>query len=464
MPAAPLRERRIHGDPDADDQRSPFQRDRDRILYSRAFRRLAEVTQVVHAGESHTYHNRLTHSLKVAQVGRRLAEYQLKKVEDGEYEKDILDEIGGLDPDVVETAALAHDLGHPPFGHVAETELDDRTREKNVSGGFGGNAQSFRIVNHVATHSNADDFDGLDLTRASLNAMLKYPWRRGTAGKKAKKWGYYHSEEGEFEAAREIEPPTGERRCVEAEIMDWADDLAYAIHDLADFYRAGVIPLGELLRDTQERKDFVEEFDAEKGDELEGEWDAQEFLSNDIEKIATVAGTDRESVWNFLHSPFRNSKREKAALHFLTSSFVERYLGVSGDIDVSLDPSADGGLSVPDKCRNEVLLLRFMTEYYVFNHPTLVAQQEGHREIIGAVFETLYEAAEPDSSKAKVIPPPFDEEIEAINDQNGEREAERRRARVVADVIASMTEEQVVSLHNRISGESPGSIRDRIID
>lgn len=460
MGSLPLRERRIHGSPDADDQRSPFERDRDRILYSRAFRRLGEVTQVVHVGESHTYHNRLTHSLKVAQVGRRLAEYQLQKVEDGEYESGVLDEIGGLDPDVVETVALAHDLGHPPFGHVAEDELDERTYEMGVADGFEGNAQSFRIVNHVGTHSKADEFDGLDLTRASLNAMLKYPWRRGTGGTKRKKWGYYHSEQDEFEAAREITPPDSEQRCVEAEIMDWADDLAYAIHDLADFYRAGIIPLGELFRDTEERADFVDAFEREKSDDVHGGWDPQEFLSDDIENIATVAGTDR----NLLRSPFKNSKQENAALHFLTSSFVERYLGISGDVDVSLDPAADGGLSVPDVCRNEVLLLKFMTEHYVFNHPTLVAQQEGHREIIGEVFETLFDAAAPDSTTTEIIPAPFDDEIETINDENGGDEADRRRARVVADIIASMTEEQVTSLYNRISGDSPGSVRERIID
>jgi dGTPase len=157
----PLRKQRIHSSPDKNDNRNPFERDRDRILYSRAFRRLAEVTQVVQSGESHTYHNRLTHSLKVAQVGRRLAEYLLSKHSDdgGDPDRELLDSVGGLNPDVVETAALAHDLGHPPFGHIAEIELDRiLTEENGVIDGFEGNVQSFRIVNRVATHSEIEEY------------------------------------------------------------------------------------------------------------------------------------------------------------------------------------------------------------------------------------------------------------------------------------------------------------------
>ena len=123
------------------DQRSAFQRDRDRILYSPLFRRLAGVTQVVHAAEGHIYHNRLTHTLKVAQIGRRVAEHLIAS-----NKSDLVTAVGGIDPDVVETAALAHDLGHPPFGHIAESELDAQLRRKNINDGFEGNPQSFRIV------------------------------------------------------------------------------------------------------------------------------------------------------------------------------------------------------------------------------------------------------------------------------------------------------------------------------
>ncbi|MGB9286651.1 MAG: dNTP triphosphohydrolase, partial [Candidatus Sulfotelmatobacter sp.] len=141
MSRTTLRSERLHDkNPRTDgDDRTPAQRDRDRILYSSSFRRLAEVTQVVSASSGYVFHNRLTHSLQVAQVGRRLAEKLCKK-----YPALTTDLIC---PDVVEAACLAHDLGHPPFGHVAEHRLNELAK---AYGGFEGNAQSFRIVSSLA--------------------------------------------------------------------------------------------------------------------------------------------------------------------------------------------------------------------------------------------------------------------------------------------------------------------------
>ena len=150
-----------------DDHRGPFQRDRDRIIYTSAFRRLAWVTQVVSAYEGDPFHNRLTHTLEVAQIGKRLAE----KLLDEQPEEATA--IGGLDPEVVEAAALAHDLGHPPFGHAAERELDRLVRESGTSDGFEGNPQSFRVVTKLSVKGR--ESPGLNLTRATLDAILKYP-------------------------------------------------------------------------------------------------------------------------------------------------------------------------------------------------------------------------------------------------------------------------------------------------
>ena len=168
----------------AGDQRNPFQRDRDRILYTSAFRRLAWVTQVVSSWEGEPFHNRLTHTLEVAQIGRRLAE-KLSREQPQEAE-----EIGGVDSEVVEAAALAHDLGHPPFGHAAERELDELMRGAEVPDGFEGNAQTFRVLTKLSIRST--DFPGLNLCRATLNAVLKYPWHRQTVPKRRQqKWGAY---------------------------------------------------------------------------------------------------------------------------------------------------------------------------------------------------------------------------------------------------------------------------------
>jgi dGTPase len=242
------RDERFYATDRGPDQRRPSQRDRDRIIYTSAFRRLAWVTQVVASGEGEPFHNRLTHTLEVAQVGRRLAEKLLAE------QPEEAEGLGGVDPEAVEAAALAHDLGHPPFGHVAEEELDRLMIKAGVHDGFEGNPQSFRVVTKLAIRN--PEFPGLNLTRATLDAILKYPWYRQTIPGRHRKWGAYNSEGREFEWLRGPEPRDA-RKCAEAELMDFADDVAYAIHDVEDFYRTGLIPLDRLVRDKDEVDKFL---------------------------------------------------------------------------------------------------------------------------------------------------------------------------------------------------------------
>lgn len=145
--------------PKPGDSRSEFRRDRDRILYSSAFKRLSDVTQVVAADNAHVFHNRLTHSLQVAQVGQSIAEELIRSQPTvaGEY----------VDVDVVQAACLAHDLGHPPFGHTAEEELKKLAKGARLRDRFEGNAQSFRIVPKLAFRS--PEHSGLDLTRRCIS-------------------------------------------------------------------------------------------------------------------------------------------------------------------------------------------------------------------------------------------------------------------------------------------------------
>jgi dGTPase len=231
------------------DQRNTFQRDRDRVLYTSAFRRLAWVTQVVSSEEGEPFHNRLTHTLEVAQIGRRLAEKF--RCEQSEMAK----KLGDVDPDVVEAAALAHDMGHPPFGHTAEEQLRKCMKGVGVCDGFEGNAQSFRIVTKLAIRHY--DIDGLNLSRATLNAILKYPWLWLEHPEKYnKKWGAYTTEREEFEWARRF-GPADDHQCAEASVIDLSDDIAYAVHDLEDFYRAGLIPLDRLAIGDDEVDKFA---------------------------------------------------------------------------------------------------------------------------------------------------------------------------------------------------------------
>jgi len=206
---------------EAGDQRLPCQRDRDRILYCSAFRRLSGVTQVVAPSEGHIFHNRLTHSLEVAQIARRLAEHLQARW------PDLARLHHNIDADAVEAAALAHDLGHPPFGHVTDEELDRLMREAHVPDGYEGNAQSFRIVTKLAARSN--EWLGLNLTRVTLNAILKYPWLRHGHGVRHHKWGAFQTERSYFEWTREIFPEIDDACTIEAAIMTWADDIAYAV-------------------------------------------------------------------------------------------------------------------------------------------------------------------------------------------------------------------------------------------
>nr|WP_261384975.1 dNTP triphosphohydrolase [Haloarcula hispanica] len=423
------------------DQRTPFQRDRDRILYTDGFNRLSGVTQVARTGETYIYHDRLSHSLKVAQVGRRLTEYLNSIIDDSLSNKYTVP-----DPSVVESAALAHDLGHPPFGHTAEKQLDECVTSEGVDEGFEANAQSFRIVTKLATHR--DKYKGLDLTRATLNGILKYPWARGQNTEKPDKWGYYQTEKADFEFARERHD--GNSRSIEAQIMDWADDVAYAVHDLDDFYRADLLPLDRILEDSKERADFLRHFEDNRQVNRTN-WDPAQFL----EALSKAAVDD-------LKKSYTGSPKQQAEINKLKSHLIERYLGYPGRGSSPIKLVDDGDqlkLHINPILRNEVDTLIELTRYYIINTSALMAQQHGQRKVIKKLFSILMKQAVPEAKYSGIIPSPYRDEIEELN-QIGNKE---KRTRIVVDLITSMTEQQTVGLYERLEGTSPGSLQDRII-
>jgi dGTPase len=420
--------------PDPTDSRSPAQKDRDRLLYSSSLRRLAQITQVVAADVSHVFHNRLTHSFQVAQVGRRLAEKLLKAHSDEIADSD------GLDPDVVEAACQAHDLGHPPFGHIAEKELNELAGSE--IDGFEGNAQSFRIVTKLAQHSPLHR--GLDLTRATLAAILKYPWRRSENSGGEAKWGAYGSESKDFDFAMELRGKLG-GRTLEAELMDWADDITYSVHDLDDFYRAHKIPL-HLLADRRydhERGFFLDAVFS-RHPERKGIWTDPQSLKEAFNELMVGLFP--------LASSYQGTWQERAYLREFTSQLIGRYIGGTG----IKSGSGECQLKVNEDLKLEVAMLKELTWVYVIEAPALNSQQFGQRRAIRKLFEIYWEAAR-DPDRLTLFTPYY---RKAIEEAEGD---DKKIRRTVIDLIAGMTEAQALAMHNRLIGVSVGSGLEDII-
>lgn len=426
------------------DQRDPGARDRDRVLYTSALRRLAGVTQVVLAAEGHVFHNRLTHTLEAAQIARRLAQ-KLRA-----DQPELAEELGGLDPEVVEAAALAHDLGHPPFGHVAESELDELARTEGCGDGFEGNAQSFRVITKLSIRH--PEIEGLNLSRATLDATLKYPWRRETTGWRHDKFGAYHSEDDEFEFARAMHLPGDEARSVEAELMDWADDIAYAVHDVEDFHRARLIPLDRLISGNEgEISRFVKGTFARWRDERIKVKYTQRALQ---QSFCDVLDLVRQEP---LMAPYEGTLQQRASLRTMTATLINLYVHSiklrrptkSNPYRVERDPNAD----------RQIRMLKQLIWFYVIRNPQLATQQRGQRRIVERLFCDFLHSAR----GTKTLLPPSQRDLLIRWEKNRtDDEKDEARIRVALDAVCSMTEPQAIAMYNRLVGVVPGSVRDAL--
>src|SRR4051812_13713299 len=307
-------------------ERTPFERDRARVVHAAGFRRLAAKTQVVGPQSDDFVRNRLTHSLEVAQVARDLSRAL------------------GSQPDIAETAALAHDLGHPPFGHNGEEVL---ARLGDDCGGFEGNAQTLRLL----TRLEAKTFDGdgrsvgLNLTRATLDACTKYPWRRGE--RPGPKFGVYDDDLPVFRWLRS--PEVGHRRCVEAQIMDLADDVAYSVHDVEDGVVAGRLELTRL--------------DVDAVCEIVRDW----YLPDATDDELAAALRQLRAVGSWPGSAYDGSRRSIAALKNLTSDLIGRFCGAVQAASGAPGPFARyrAELVVPLGTVHEIAVLKAIAVHYV---------------------------------------------------------------------------------------------------
>lgn len=427
------REARRHSDGS-----SSWQSDRYRILYSPEFRRLASVTQVAGSEGGLLFHNRLTHSLKVAQIALRLAE-RLKC-----SSADLIREHGGIEPEVVESAALAHDLGHPPFGHVAERRLDRLVTAAGVMDGFEGNAQSFRIVTKIAIHG--DSHDGLNLCRATLCAILKYPWRRETTGYRKKKWGAYSSEKEDFEFARELQNGARDEPSIEAQIMTWADDITYSVHDIEDFYQAGLIPLDRLHSGPEVDRFLAGVFDRRQREKVQ-----TKFSDSDLE--AAFRGLFRLAT---ISQPYTGERRQQAALKEFSQGIIRSY--ISGT-SLGTPGRTDGALLRDDRILMEVEMLKELLWFYVIKNPALATQEYGQGQIIARLFEIFADVlSKNDPDRWNILPGRAQELMREARDVCGAASLAEHAPRVAADTIAGMTEQQVLQIFHRLTGVSPGSL------
>jgi dGTPase len=381
--------------------RTQFQRDRARVLHSAGFRRLAAKTQVHTTGSDDFLRTRLTHSLEVAQIAREMGARL------------------GCDPDVVDVAGLAHDIGHPPFGHNGEAALHAVAQS---CGGFEGNAQTLRVLTRLEAKV---DGAGLNLTRASLDATCKYPWPRQDG---VRKFGVYADDAPVFAWLR-TGAPAGERKCLEAQVMDWADDVAYSVHDVEDGVHGGYLSLRPLLDDPDERAllcaDVAETYSDETAEALAAP--LADLLDDEVVRaVADYDGTYRAQV------------ALKRMTSVLTGRFVSSAVGATNSRHGS-EPmrryAAD--LVVPRTVRVQCALLKGMALRYVMRARAAEDWYEQQRTILTELVAALCERA----------PGPLDAMFAPLWKAAADDAA---RLRVVVDQVASLTDHAAVTWHRTL--------------
>lgn len=446
--------------------RTEYRRDYARLIHSASFRRLQGKTQLFPGLDSDFFRNRLTHSLEVAQVAKGLA---LKFNHSDPFLKD-----HPIDLDLMEFAGLAHDLGHPPFGHNGEEALDECMR---LAGGFEGNAQTLRILSRLekkidvtagAGLGATDRRVGLNLSYRTLAAILKYdhsiPTERGE-GKPEK--GYYASEAGLVQRIRDAIIPyekSARLKTIECEIMDIADDIAYSTYDLEDALKAQFIsPLDMISGDQKlleqvakrcndgfaKREYNLKITSSEVQRVLVSIVQSQGFF--DTKDLKTSDGPLGPELLSKVVSKLHNNSTRIQSSGYertqLTSHLVGRF--ISG-VEFSLDEKNPclSGVAIKPETLWEIEVLKNFTFEKLIMSPRLRLLRYRGMEIVRRIFAAL---ADEKSRGFQLLPDDCRDLYESTSDPV-------MRKRVICDFIAGMTDQYASEYFARLSSENPRTV------
>lgn len=391
-------------------RRSDFARDRARLLHSSALRRLAAKTQVLSPTAGLDFaRNRLTHSLEVAQVGREIASRL------------------NADPDIVDTACLAHDIGHPPFGHNGEKALN--TWSADV-GGFEGNAQTLRLLTRLEPKVFGPDGRsyGLNLTRASLDASCKYPWPEGSSVADPSgraKFGFYQDDIAAFQWLRQGAP---ERQlCIEAQVMDLSDDIAYSVHDFEDAVVNGYVDVA-LLSSRVDHDDLLATMSEWIGDE-----------TNEEDLVAAFDRLDSLDVWM---DSWTAGRRDQGHLKNLTSQLIGRFSSAAVHATKEAYPGAKmlrfgAHVIVPREIQAEISVLKGIVAAFVMTRNTRKPIYVQQRQVLTLLADALLQSGD------EHLDAGFTEDWHAAGD-------DAARKRVVVDQVASLTDQSALAWYERL--------------
>lgn len=417
------------------EERDEYERDYARLIQSPAFRRMQGKSQVFGAGSGDYYRTRLTHSLEVSQIAREIARRL-----DKQYSLSIRRGYPGLmlDPGVVECASLAHDLGHPPFGHKGEEVLNDLlTREYGLS--YEGNAQNFRILMFLEKRAGSDS--GLDLTAAVLLAINKYPYCLDEPGRLK---GVYSMEWEGIKAIRDRwEMPVG-ASILEAQLMDLCDDIAYSTHDIEDGIRSGKIQMNQsFMEDDRLIEHLVQEIVNDQGNSEVG-WDQV-----DIKEMVTRVLHSYLEQWEEVYRECgRDSSRARREMK---GRWVSAYAGRIGIIE---DPVKSWKkITFVKEGRQDLELLRTLEILKKLAWVTLIkdfrVQRLQKRSEI--MLHRLWDSFKIPEQGSLIIPPDWMENYELHN-------GHWPWPRFVADYISGMTDAYAEKVYTELYASKSGSI------